>query len=184
MSEWMEEYMRRREEKAERLKESWLRNLGYIPEPEPYREGLVKSMEYGAMNGCRRIREDLEPQDSSVGLKLVRVGSYRAGVENSRWDGRFRNGHRNYDVEGDYYLEQRREEIRKWRQEFDERRRENPCNGPIMNDVFGPILQEAMMKQILEKKPVVKETLAVDRSVPTPGWSMMRCDEWMREGRI
>lgn len=74
-----------------------------------------------------------------------------------------------------FYLERRREERRKWMQELDERKREVLRNSyPIMNDVFGPILYEAMKEQMFGKRPVVKETLAVDRSVPTPGWSMMR----------
>ncbi len=103
----MEEFDRKRTERRERKRKEFMdgcmKNLGYCPEPEPYREELVTSMKWNAKDGYKRIRVDLEPQDSSVGLKLVRVGSYKAGA--NRWDGRFRNGHRYYDIEGDYFLE-------------------------------------------------------------------------------
>ncbi len=39
-----------------------------------------------------------------------------------------------------------------------------------MNDVFGPLITEAMLK----KKPTEPPVMRVDYSIPRQGWSMMR----------
>ncbi len=91
------------QEETRRMQAGVEARWGYMPELEPYRKGLAEASFRHSVAHGDYVRGDCYAQDPSDGLKLVRIGAYRAGVE--EWDGRGRHSKRDYDVEGDYFLE-------------------------------------------------------------------------------
>lgn len=105
MKDW-EEHVRQviEREKAELEKARMDRGRRPNPELEDYPKDMFEGEEpfLNFIEGTR-VRKDLRAMDASKGIRIKRIGAYRAGA--GCWDGRARNNQRYYDSDGDYFLE-------------------------------------------------------------------------------